>query len=57
MLVVTHEMGFAADVADRVIFMDQGMIVEESPPETFFERPKSERAAQFLAKFSSRAPG
>jgi len=54
---VTHEMGFAADVADRVIFMDQGMIVEESPPETFFERPKSERAAQFLAKFSSRAPG
>jgi ABC-type polar amino acid transport system ATPase subunit len=56
MLVVTHEMGFAADVADRIIFMDQGVIVEESPPETFFERPKSERAAQFLAKLSSRAP-
>lgn len=54
MLVVTHEMGFAADVADRVIFMDQGMIVEGSPPDVFFARPKSERAAQFLAKFSTR---
>jgi polar amino acid transport system ATP-binding protein len=56
MLVVTHEMGFAADVADRIIFMDQGVVVEESGPETFFKRPKSERAAQFLAKFSQRAP-
>ena len=56
MLVVTHEMGFAADVADRIIFMDHGVIVEESPPKTFFARPKSERAAQFLAKLSSRAP-
>lgn len=54
MLVVTHEMGFAADVADRIIFMDQGMIVEESLPDIFFARPKSERAAQFLAKFSAR---
>ncbi len=56
MVVVTHEMGFAADVADRIIFMDQGVIIEESPPETFFKRPKSERAAQFLAKISSRGP-
>ncbi len=56
MLVVTHEMGFAADVADRIIFMDHGVIVEESPPEVFFQRPKSERATQFLAKLSSRAP-
>lgn len=57
MLVVTHEMGFAADVADRIIFMDHGVIVEESPPDVFFQRPKSERATQFLAKLSSRAPG
>ena len=50
MLVVTHEMGFAAEVAQRVIFMDQGAIVEDSPPARFFDKPESERAAQFLAK-------
>ena len=48
MLVVTHEMGFARAVADRVIFMDNGEIVEEAPPEEFFARPKSERTRQFL---------
>jgi len=50
MICVTHEMGFAKAVADRVIFMDQGQIVEESPPEEFFNRPKSERTKDFLSK-------
>ena len=49
MLVVTHEMGFAKKVADRVIFMDQGQIVEVAPPVEFFEQPKSERLKEFLA--------
>jgi general L-amino acid transport system ATP-binding protein len=48
MLVVTHEMGFARAVADRVIFMDFGEIVEQAPPAEFFAKPKSERARQFL---------
>ena len=48
MLCVTHEMGFASEVADRVVFMDQGMIVEESPPETFFQAAKTDRARNFL---------
>jgi glutamate/aspartate transport system ATP-binding protein len=50
MMVVTHEMGFARKVADRVIFMDKGEIVEDSTTEEFFSKPRSERAAQFLAK-------
>ena len=48
MLCVTHEMGFARAVADRVIFMDQGQIIEEGPPETFFGNPQSERTRAFL---------
>ena len=48
MLVVTHEMGFAKEVADRVIFMDQGKIVEEGPPDEIFNHPKSERLISFL---------
>ncbi|AIO43389.1 amino acid ABC transporter ATP-binding protein [Burkholderia cenocepacia] len=48
MLCVTHEMAFARKVADRVIFMDHGQIVEENDPETFFTRPTNERAVQFL---------
>lgn len=48
MLVVTHEMWFAKEVADRVIFMDQGLIVEESPPEQMFSSPKEERTLAFL---------
>jgi ABC-type polar amino acid transport system ATPase subunit len=48
MICVTHEMGFARTVADRVVFMDAGRIVEESPPESFFSNPKSERARAFL---------
>jgi glutamate/aspartate transport system ATP-binding protein len=50
MMVVTHEMGFARKVADRVIFMDKGEIVEDATTEEFFSKPRSERAAQFLAK-------
>jgi polar amino acid transport system ATP-binding protein len=54
MLVVTHEMGFAAEVADRVIFMDRGAIVEQAPPSAFFSQPRSKRAAQFLTKVVGR---
>jgi general L-amino acid transport system ATP-binding protein len=50
MLCVTHEMGFAKAVADRVIFMDQGQIVEENNPEEFFSHPKSDRTKDFLSK-------
>jgi len=50
MLVVTHEMGFARKVADRVVFMDYGRIVEEAPPTEFFENPKHERTKQFLSQ-------
>jgi general L-amino acid transport system ATP-binding protein len=50
MLCVTHEMGFAKAVADRVIFMDQGQIVEQSRPQEFFAQPKSERTRDFLSK-------
>lgn len=50
MVVVTHEMGFAREVADRIIFMDEGRIVEENTPEEFFTNPKEERAKNFLSK-------
>ncbi len=50
MMVVTHEMGFARKVANRVIFMDQGEIVEDATKEDFFTQPKSDRAIQFLSK-------
>lgn len=50
MAVVTHEMGFAREVADRILFLDEGQIVEEGPPMEFFNNPKSERAQNFLAK-------
>jgi glutamate/aspartate transport system ATP-binding protein len=50
MVVVTHEMGFARKVASRVVFMDQGRIVEEAPTAEFFAQPKTERARQFLSK-------
>ncbi|EAK7631899.1 amino acid ABC transporter ATP-binding protein [Campylobacter coli] len=51
MLIVTHEMGFARAVADRIIFMDNGEIIEENTPDGFFENPKSERAKKFLNLF------
>jgi len=50
MIVVTHEMGFARKAANRVVFMADGQIVEEAPPEEFFTAPKSERARDFLSK-------
>ena len=50
MLCVTHEMGFARSVADRIIFMDKGEIVEEGPPKTFFANPREERTKAFLAQ-------
>jgi general L-amino acid transport system ATP-binding protein len=50
LLCVTHEMGFAKAVADRVVFMDEGQIIEEAPPADFFGSPSSERAREFLSK-------
>jgi polar amino acid transport system ATP-binding protein len=50
MIVVTHEMGFAREVADRVVFMDQGQIVEQGPPSEDFARPQHARTQAFLAK-------
>ena len=50
MVVVTHEMGFARQVADRVVFMADGQSLEEGPPEPFFTNPKNERVSQFLGK-------
>jgi ABC-type polar amino acid transport system ATPase subunit len=51
MIVVTHEMGFAREAADTIIFMDAGRIVETASPEEFFERPRTERAKQFLQRY------
>ena len=53
MICVTHEMGFAREVADRVVFMDAGQIVEQNTPEAFFERPQHPRAIDFLSKILS----
>ena len=53
MCVVTHEMGFARQVAQRVIFMDEGSLVETGAPQDFFDHPQTERAAQFLSKILS----
>ncbi len=53
MICVTHEMGFAKSVADRVIFMDMGQIVEQNTPEEFFSHPKNERTRDFLSKILS----
>ncbi len=56
MLVVTHEMGFARSVADRIIFMDKGQIAEEAVPEQFFINPRNERTRQFLGQILSGRP-
>ena len=50
MMIVTHEMGFAKEVANRIIFMDSGHIVEENTPQEFFSNPKEERTKEFLSK-------
>jgi ABC-type polar amino acid transport system ATPase subunit len=50
MIVVTHEMGFAREVCDRIVFIDEGTIVEEGRPDEFFSNPKSDRARDFIDK-------
>ena len=50
MLLVTHEMGFAREVSDRICFLDEGVLIEDAPPDIFFSTPKSERARTFLDK-------
>ncbi|MGM7681484.1 amino acid ABC transporter ATP-binding protein [Cytobacillus sp. Hm23] len=50
MVIVTHEMGFAKEVADRILFLDDGQLIEDAVPEQFFSSPKSQRAQDFLAK-------
>ncbi|MCR5727592.1 MAG: amino acid ABC transporter ATP-binding protein [Lachnospiraceae bacterium] len=55
MLIVTHEMAFARAIADRIIFMDGGVVVEDSDPERFFTAPKTERASRFLKTFEYQA--
>lgn len=54
MVIVTHEMQFAKEVSDRVIFMDKGVIAEEGTPEQLFEHPRQERTKQFLSRYSNR---
>ena len=51
MLIVTHEMRFAEAVADRILFVDEGLVVEDAPPERFFHGPKTDRAQRFLKGF------
>ncbi len=50
MVIVTHEMGFAKEAADRILFLDEGVLMEETAPDTFFEQPNSDRAKEFLEK-------
>jgi len=57
MMVVTHEMGFAREAADRIIFMDGGVFVEEGPPEQFYTSPKDPRTAKFLQRLLEGAEG
>jgi putative glutamine transport system ATP-binding protein len=50
MVVITHEIGFAKEVADRVLFFEEGRVVEEAPPEEFFSNPREERTKEFLSQ-------
>jgi arginine/lysine/histidine transport system ATP-binding protein len=50
MVIVTHEMGFAREVADRILFLDNGVLLEEGTPEAFFSAPQTSRAKDFLEK-------
>ena len=50
MVLVTHEMGFARELSDRICFLDEGVLIEDAPPEVFFSSPKSDRAKEFLEK-------
>jgi polar amino acid transport system ATP-binding protein len=56
MIVVTHEMGFARDAANRIVFIDRGRVVETGAPEAFLARPQTERARQFLLRYAATAP-
>lgn len=56
MIVVTHEMSFAQDVADKVVFMDEGLVVEEGSPDRIFTKPKQERTRRFLSRIISMEP-
>lgn len=51
MVIVTHEMHFAKQVSNRVVFMDQGRVVESAPPEQFFNHPQTDKAQKFLSRF------
>ena len=53
MIIVTHEMAFARDVADKVIFMDNGVVVEQGNPKDVIDNPKEERTKQFLARYTN----
>jgi polar amino acid transport system ATP-binding protein len=55
MVVVTHEMGFARDAATRILFLDHGRVVETAAPERFFSSPETERARQFIQRYTGRA--
>ena len=55
MLIVTHEMQFARAVADRILFLEGGKLIEDAPPEEFFENPRTERAKRFLNTFTFQA--
>ena len=57
MVVVTHEMGFARSAANRVVFMSEGRIIEDSTPDEFFTNPRSDRAKDFLAKILEHCRG
>jgi polar amino acid transport system ATP-binding protein len=52
MIVVTHEMAFAREASDEIVFIDQGAVVERQPPDAFFERPQTARARQFLSRYA-----
>ena len=54
MVIDTQEMNFAREVADRILFMEDGVIVEDAPPEEFFEHPKNDRIRQFIRKVEER---
>ena len=53
MLVVTHEMSFAREVADEIVFLDEGTVVERGPPDRLFERPERDRTDRFLERIAS----
>jgi polar amino acid transport system ATP-binding protein len=57
MLIVTHEMGFAREAANRIVFIDRGRLVEEAAPEHFFTAPRTDRARQFLARYAGTSSG